>query len=478
MNILIVYANAEGNGRIPLGMAIIATLWKNAGHTVTVFDTTFMKKQNVDSDTRVKLGFVPKVSLDHLYEDKRELEIDMAFVKTLEGVRPDLIAVTVVEENYEYICHFLTMAKSVMPMVPVLAGGPTASVATHIVLNNPNIDYVILGDGESAAMDFVFAMQNKHELTEIENLCFVKNGGCYENPMRPFTDMDDLPIQDYSLWDPRHLIRPYDGKLWKSGFYEMSRGCPNRCTYCINERMHELQRDCGKFYRRKSIDKFILEIVSHKIAYGIERVFINDDNFLPFPVEQIETFAQKWKDYVALPFWINTSPESVSREKLQLIKDAGCDGISMGLESGSEWMRKNILHRFYSNERFIAATDLIHEYGIKLHCNSMIGFPYERESDIQETIDLLRAARAERGDTLLVTPYYGTGIYDLSRQMGLIKTKTEEGFYGFVENAKLRNLSIHIPFIEEEKLLWIRDNMTALVAGDITLKNWSKNGNN
>ena len=153
MKILALYANTGGYGRIPTGLAIIITVLTEAGHDLELFDTTFLEASNHDNDLREEAGIVIPVPLGHLYEGMTQAQIDASFAEKLNLFSPQMLIASIVEDNYPYAHHFLEIAKKINPDLPVMVGGPTPSAAPEIMIENPYIDYLIQGEGETAAVE-------------------------------------------------------------------------------------------------------------------------------------------------------------------------------------------------------------------------------------------------------------------------------------------------------------------------------------
>jgi hypothetical protein len=255
MKILAIYPNADGYGRVPTGLAIIMTVLKNAGHELSLFDTTFLHHYNKDNDTRERAGLVKKVetvlgpdtagaegsikySYDRTqilhYESLTEEQIDDFLLQMLMEKRPDAVIMSLVEDNYNQAHRLLLVVKKFNPLMPVVVGGPTPSAAPDILIDNPLIDYLIQGEGEEAVVELFKFLEKDQNIEGVRNLWYKENGIVKHNPLRPFINMDAVPIQEVELWDRRHFLKPYDGKLYWTGYFEMSRGCPFKCTYCVN----------------------------------------------------------------------------------------------------------------------------------------------------------------------------------------------------------------------------------------------------
>lgn len=470
MRILALYPNSYGYHRVPTGLVILMTLLRRAGHTLDLFDTTFYARSNEDNDLREKAGVVKPVTLPFGYEGLGDAQVDALFRDKLAAFAPDLVMVTLIEDNYRYGDRFLRIVKAFDPALPVLVGGPTPTAAPTVVIEHPCIDWLIQGEGEEAVLEFCDLMERGQDPSGIANLWTMRDGRPHGNPLRPFIDMDSLPIYDLAPWDERHMLKPYDGRVWRTGYFESSRGCPFQCTYCVNPTIQNELRSAGRFFRRKSPERTVAEARAHKDRHGIERVVFCDDNFLLMSPAQFADYAQAfvplWNEQVGLPYWISTSAEFIRPDTLAMLKATGCDGIGLGVEAGSEWFRRHVLRRNLSDERLIGTFRLIHEYDIRTTANVMIGFPGESESDVFETARLLRRIAPRSFDVSFASPYVGTGIQRVAAKLGLIELLDQPGFRGMAKDISFRGRpTIRNPDIAEERLVEIYEGFADLVMG-------------
>jgi anaerobic magnesium-protoporphyrin IX monomethyl ester cyclase len=470
MKILALYANTGGYGRIPTGLAIIITVLAEAGHDLELFDTTFLEVSNRDNDLREEAGIVIPVPLQHMYEGMTQAQIDTSFIDKLNLFSPEMLIASVVEDNYPYAHHFFEIAKKINPNLPVMVGGPTPSAAPEVMIENTCIDYLIQGEGEAAAVEVCEHLEKGETPNRVANLWYKEDGKVRNNPIRPFLEMDGLPIQNLDIWDRRHFHKPYDGKLYWTGYFEMSRGCPFLCTYCVNGTIQKSLRSAGKFFRRKHPAVAIREIKHHVEAMNLERVVFCDDNFLLMPGKQAhewgELFSKIWVDEVNLPYWIATSAEFITPEAAQMLQKSGCDGVGLGVEAGGEWFRRHILKRNVDNKRLANSFSNLHEVGIRSTANIMMGYPGESEEDIFDTVRLIRKINPDSYDISIVAPYIGTGIHTVAAQLGFIELRTDPGFKGMATEISFRDHStIQNPMISPERIIELHRTFSDYVSG-------------
>ncbi len=472
MKVLCIYPNLEGYGSVPIGFSVIMSCLLREGHNVELFDTTFIgERGHVDERIRKAAGLVLPTDISHLYEPHTTEEIDEMLRQQVRKFSPDLVAMTIVEDNYRYGDHLLGVVKSLASDIPVIVGGSTPSSVPDIVIENPHIDYVCQGEGEEVIVELCDLMSRGKSVENVQNLWYKKNGVVKRNPQRPFTNMNTIPVQRLEVWDKRHFIKPYTGRLWTTSRFEMSRGCLNKCSYCINGCLQISQRNCGRFHREKSIDNVIKEIKTLKEQYGFEMIFFEDDNFLLMSHARITEFADAWMSEIKLPYWINTELELITAERLARLKKSGCCGIGIGLESGSEWIRSNILHRKpIDNDRMVERFKFIESFGIRLTVNSMVGSPGEYEDDIFETIKLLRRIKPMSIAISFMAPFAGTAIYATAKKEGYSDVYTEPGFRGMAKDITVRRRSVmKLPQITSERLTDIFYKFSDYVYGNIEI---------
>ena len=262
MKIMFLYPNNDGYFRCPVGLTLIMTILAKEGHDIKLFDTTFMAvDDNKDNEIREKLGIVKPVPSAHLFKKHSKEEILSTWIKEIRDFKPDLIAASILEDAYEFCGTLLDAAKKNFS-IPIVAGGITPTLSPNVVIQHPSIDMVVQGEGEVAFKELVDAIKNKTPLIEVPNLWFKEKGQVVQNRLVRYMDMNKLPYQRLNFWDKKHFLKPFNGKMYKCGFFEMSRGCMHKCHYCWNRYMQiELPaEEVGKYRRNKSVDTIIREI--------------------------------------------------------------------------------------------------------------------------------------------------------------------------------------------------------------------------
>ncbi len=337
--------------------------------------------------------------------------------------------------------------KSIKPNIPVAVGGSYALTAPENVISEKNVDIVSVGEAENAFVELCEKLKNNEDYTEILNLWIKKDGKIHKNRLGNLIDINDLPYQDWEIFDKRRIYKPMSGTIGRTGCFELTRGCVFSCTFCINEHLNNVYNN--KSYREKDIPKFIDEVKYFKDTYGIEYVYILAEMFLPTTKQRIRDFSRLWKEKVGLPFWCQLRVEGVDEENARLLEEAGCASITAGVESGNEPYRKNVIRRMMSNQRIIDAFRTLKKTKMQVSGNSIIGFPGETREMIFDTIELNRHLTMDNNMIHIFTPYRGTSLYNISVERGYIPADHISGDYR-------SDYTLNQPHITKEEILGLQ----------------------
>jgi len=280
---------------------------------------------------------------------------------------------------------------------------------------------ICVGEGEMALLELVSKIEKGDDYTQVQNIWVKKNGQITRNPVRPLLqDLDSLPYPNRSLLDKRYIYNETNGTNFITG-----RGCPYLCTYCINANLQKLYRGKGKFIRFRKVWSVIDEIRQVKERYNIKKVTFSDDTFTLNKKRSIK-FLRAYRQEIGLPFLCQTRVELVDKELLKELKKAGCVSLDMGIESGNDFLRKEIMNRKMSKDQIVMAFRLAREVGIKTASFNMIGVPFETCKTIRETIEVNRSAKPESILCTIFMPFEGTKLGNICKENGWIKNSPTE----------------------------------------------------
>jgi len=162
LKVLFIYPNISGARRIPLAISILSSCLKKAGYSVDVFDATFYQKKDKANDLRVKIGIFKDVDMSSVYTRVEEGDTREDFIKKVASYKPDIIAVTLLQDNYFLSQKILKGVKNYSTAF-VVAGGHLPTSDPQKVLSGLDIDAVVMGEGEIAIVELADNIVNKRD---------------------------------------------------------------------------------------------------------------------------------------------------------------------------------------------------------------------------------------------------------------------------------------------------------------------------
>ena len=418
--VFLVYVNSMMDNLIPLNISYLTASLKTEGFDVNLFDTTFYKTSDKSSDeARVETLQVKPFDLSEYGINYKETDVFDDFRKKVEEYRPHLIGFSVVEPTYPLAERLLEAIKDVLGESKVIFGGVFSIFAHKKIIKHPLVDMVCHGEGEKTILRVAENVGQNKSCRTLDNLTVKEHNIIFENKKSDLADLDELPYLDFSLFEKERFYKPMGGKVLKMVPVEFARGCPYICTYCASPALAGEFKKCGAWYREKSVKRIMKEIEFYREKYEVEYFYFISESFLNMKEENFDEFIEKYKS-VSVPFWFNTRIETVTKEKLEKLKTINCSRISVGLESGSENVRKKLLKRFYSNDYFVEKFKILDNSGISISVNNIIGFPDETREEIFDTINLNRKIKAESFGAYIFQPFQGTSLRDYCARRGYI----------------------------------------------------------
>lgn len=415
-------------GFLPIGLSSLIAVLKNEGFAVDIFDTTYYETTEYNDRQKNELfgEFLPANMSEYgVKREKKDCVQDLN--NKIKTMKPGLIGVTIpTAYNHPLAIKLIESISGYNGFLAV--GGKPVTVNPEKYIKHPRIDIVCVGEGEASLRELCLRLEQNKPFSDIKNLWVKVGDKIVKNELGLLENLDSLPIPCWDLYDQRHFYKPFCGKVYRYGHIELSRGCPHRCSYCINDSLQDLYKGKGRYYRKKSLPRALEEIKYLKSKYNLEMIKFWDEEFLLFSDKELETFAQEYRK-LDLPFLITARLDSVTDRKACLLKEMGCVNVSAGIESGSEYVRTHILNRKMSNENIIRGITLLNKYNVRTSTLNMLGMPHETRKQVFETIELNRVAKAQNSSIMILQPWEGTKIRKMAVSEGFMKEDDETYFY-------------------------------------------------
>jgi len=359
--------------------------------------------------------------------NSRGVQVDVRDYTTFEGEVPlsaaslcrfldgcgDLIGISCMSNMVPFLLSVVGPLKDAFKDRKIVLGGWGPTVEPRLIIDDfPSVDFVIEGWAETALFRLVSWMDGNGSLDAVEGLTFrdedmVRTVPCGDSTI----DIDHLPVPAYHLVDVNRYRRPFS--------MITSRGCPFKCTFCdisgrepsivarrsiglVADELEGLRRfsihanssganaeaenGCQVNQRRQSAPDLVVNIVDDTFFLGKRRV-----------IEFCEEIGRRG---ISFPWAVSGRVDQVDDELLERMADAGCRGVFLGIESGSNSVLESISKR-YTNEEAMRAVDLVINRIGSLYGSLIWGMPMESFDDFKETMALL-AFCLSRGATMSI----------------------------------------------------------------------------
>jgi radical SAM superfamily enzyme YgiQ (UPF0313 family) len=286
---------------------------------------------------------------------------------------------------------------------------PTLSPETCI----KEADILCLGEGEGAFSDLIISLRDGNEYQNIENL-WVNNGDMpIKNSLRPLIqDLDSIPFPAYARdsfsFINANSITKVDPVLMNPIIGVMpARGCPFRCSYCVNSLLRPMYKNLGHYIRRRSVVNVINEMKEILNIPGNQNkvVEFHDENF-GTDESWLREFERLYPSEIGLPFKIQYNPMLIKPKTIGRLAKCGLRRIKFGIESGADHIRNKVFCRPGKNIDFINLINEISQYKVKIRYDLIVDNPYDTEESLTETIHLLLQLPKPRWFNLFSLQYF------------------------------------------------------------------------
>ena len=384
------------------------------------------------------------------YGLKREPQIGFAYLAAVLrecGVEPEIIDFTISPHSQnslnDYIAEhspifagfyaaaamkdtvlaYLRSVRQRFPELKIFLGGPDMYDCQSYL--EAGADVFCLGEGEKTIVKLVDYCRGKIKPEQIKGIAYRENGKIKRTPPQELiNNLDELPLP---AWDKFDLNKYYDYHVFDMArpyvSIMASRGCPFRCTYCLS---HKIWKN---FYRRRSPENVLKEIDELVQKQKVKYIKFQDDIWSWNDEEWAKEFCQKLtaRNY-NLKWRCILHPTSFLKSRqeiLPLMRQAGCTSITVGLQSASKEILKNINRSPNQPE---ALADLIKEAkkaGLQNSTEFIFGLPGETEDTIEESVKYVLKIKPTVCGFYILTVLVGSDIW-LAQKEGKFQSLPQE----------------------------------------------------
>jgi len=343
------------------------------------------------------------------------------FANIISKEKPDILGISILTNEYGKTGFVASqIAKENHPEVKTVIGGVHATSLPEFTINNPNVDYVVTGEGEYVFRDLCDFLNKKSDLPK--GILYKKNGKIINTGRADFIkDLDKIPypayhnvnFMKYATQIQRESIdRP---KAIPFARTMTSRGCPYNCCFCEVETLQ------GKRPRLRSLENVLGEIEWLIKDHGIRAILFDDDNLLInkkraknlFKAMIDRKYNLKW-NAPALALY------QLDEEMIGIMKESGCSYVQVAIESGVQRVLDDIIHKPLNLKHARKMLQKLKEFKIDTSANFIVGFPGETWDEIEETFRFAEDIDVDYVKIALATPLPNTELYRIAREKGYL----------------------------------------------------------
>lgn len=393
--------------REPLSLAYLAAYLRKFGYSVQILD-------GVASGISQR-GKIWRYGLS-----------DLQISQKIRELKPDIVGITCFSSlRINDTLRIAKVIKKVDQSIITVVGGVHPTIFPKETVSDKEIDYVIIGEGEESFLKLIkFIQSGKKEVKiDVDGCAYKRNGKIFMNDKTSFVkNLDTLPIPARDLI-PMEFYFKQGSVLYGLGGRRAatiltSRSCPMKCTFC------SVQLIQGQGLRMRSAENVFTEIEELVKKYGAEEVLVLDDNFT-FNKERVVKIC-KMILRKKLKFRWNT-PNGVRADKLDtellsMMKKAGCANICIGIESGNDRIRNEVIRKGLTRESIAKALKICSKVGMPVTGFFILGTPGENEETFQDTLEMVKRMPFSMVSTFFFVPIAGTKLYDDCVKNGFISS--------------------------------------------------------
>lgn len=333
--------------------------------------------------------------------DMNALELPISAIEDeIDKFQPDLIGITVTIAKWNTVRGLARFVKENC-RVPVIAGGVNPSLYPWETLQCNDIDYVISGFGQKPLEILCHRLELEQPVEDIPNVYTNKNCTQDTKGTFEFVNIDEFPMPDRSILPIDDYEMPFFPENPASSMIT-SMGCPYKCSFCA----------CKNFkpVRLRTVENIIKEM-KHVESLGIRSVLFNDELFT-MSIGRIHDICSAiiFND-IKLHWGVRSRANLVHKESLELMKEAGCFNIHLGIESGTDRILGE-MEKGIDIETIKESVNTIKDVGLSCTASFMIGYPDETHDEIMETIQLAQDLDLNTVQLYITQPEPCTKLYD------------------------------------------------------------------
>lgn len=408
------------------------------------------------SSTLIERGYEPIIIDDRFSRERTIKMINKYIYKSI------IVLISAATGRQLYNARVLAKQIKSIRKIPICVGGAFPSAKPIIMLEDNNIDFVIVGQGQYSVCDLSdYLVSKSKDIAKIPNLYYKKNNIILKTSQEfrkiEIDNMPELPYFNNQVIDLKKYINPTTLAI----NYTTSSGCIGKCSFCYWHKDYK--------YSFFSNSRIINDLKKFKVCFNIKNILFDDPTFF-VNKKKVMNLVEKFLINKFNFLWrANARVDTLLRFDLndwKLLKQSGCNVIHVGVESGSSRILKLIRKKINFNDCY-KLLELSKKTGITVRFHILFGIPSETLEDLKLTgifIHNMKKYYSEFDYTPgFFTPYPGNDLTKLALKYGYIEPKS---IYEY-ENLELimwecpdddrKLVRIKSPWKEDFNIQWFDD---------------------
>lgn len=353
--------------------------------------------------------------------------------EVLNEFKPDIVGISIMfDVSYKYVGELAAAVKDVSSEAIIVLGGAAVTTAWDIILDDqPLVDALCYSEGEVALAKLLDSEDPQVELLADPWVTRQSIAEGRKPKTKPIDNLNEVIPIDYSFIDARDYgmleafspFRKAKDEDVKQFFIVTSRGCPFKCVFCAEPTLH------GGSMRYADLD-VIEDHVKYLVDdYGMNVLTIYDDQLLLNTKRAKEFFKilAKYDLRVETPNGLTVA--YIDEEMAALMKAAGMDTVQLAIESGTEYMLRNVIKKPLRLNKVAPVIELLHKNDLFVQGFFVIGIPGEREQDRIDTAQFIKDVELDWASFSLASAIRGTELYDICVKNKYIPENMKIGEY-------------------------------------------------
>jgi magnesium-protoporphyrin IX monomethyl ester (oxidative) cyclase len=400
----------------PMGLAYVAAVLEQNGHEVKILDCILedWKKTNEWNGKIKYLGLSYKQITNIIKKEK-----------------PDVVGITSWSVEAPSAFRVAKAVKKADKSIFTIFGGIHPSIRPIDCLSKPDVDFVVIGEGEYTTLELIKELEKKKpNFKNIKGIGFKQNKKIIINSPRPLIEnLDELPLPARHLLDMEKYFKVTKSlqgvrqATERTAVVITSRGCPYNCCFCS---IHSVY---GWKWRPRSAENIVNEIKYLMETYNVTGIAFEDDNMTldrkraEKIFDLIEPLNIHWEAGNAL------RADTLDEKLLRKMKESGCAEVTISPESGDQEVLDKIVGKKLDLKSVENVVKLCKKIGLRVGCNFVIGMVGETKQNIKNTLEFankLKKMGLDVCNCYIALPFYGTRLYEQAKKSNYLTVKDGE----------------------------------------------------